>query len=174
MPRTFPAALPACHILLRILLILNGIYGVGVFLLLVAMIVAGDATLAALGGGSHAWLRPMLFGFEAIAVFGLAAVPINHAVLKRLLAIVETVRRGDPFVGGNAVRLQAIAWGLLALQILSMIIGAIGDTLSTEAHPIHLDAGFSASGWLAVLLTFILARIFTVGAMMREDLEATV
>ena len=63
---------------------------------------------------------------------------------------------------------------LLALQMLSITIGAIGDAVSTPAHPLHLDAGFSTSGWLAVLLTFVLARVFAEGAAMREDLEGTV
>ena len=52
--------------------------------------------------------------------------------------------------------------------------GGIAKTVSTPAHPLHLDAGFSISGWLAVLLTFVLARVFAQGALMREDLEATV
>jgi hypothetical protein len=78
-------------------------------------------------------------------------------ILKRLLAIVETVRAGDPFVAANALRLQAIA-----------------KAVSTPAHPLHLNAGFSISGWLAVLLTFLLARVFAEGTLMREDLQATV
>nr|MDQ5873427.1 DUF2975 domain-containing protein [Acidobacteriota bacterium] len=88
--------------------------------------------------------------------------------------IVETVRSGDPFVAANAFRLQAIAWTLLALQLLSLVIGAIAKTVSTPAHPLHLQAGFSISGWLAVLLTFLLARVFAEGTRMREDLEGTV
>jgi len=174
MPRTYAAALPTSYVLLRILVILNWLSGAAILALLVAMLVAREWTMAALGIAPGSWISPLLLGLEAVAVLGLVAVPINDAVLTRLLAIVETVRRGDPFVGGNAVRLQAIAWALLALQLLSMVIGAIGKALSTPAHPLHFDAGFSLSGWLAVLFTFILARIFTVGAMMREDLEAIV
>src|SRR4029434_9147992 len=98
----------------------------------------------------------------------------NYVVLKRLLAIVETVREGDPFVAANASRLQAIAWLLLVLQLLSLVIGAIGKAISTPAHPVHLDAGFSINGWLAVLLTFVLARVFAEGAGMRDDLEGTI
>jgi len=113
-------------------------------------------------------------GLRAIAVLGLVAIPLNDAVLRRLLAIVETVRGGDPFVAANANRLQAIAWVLLALQLLSLVIGGIGQAISTPAHPLHLDAGFSTSGWLAVLLSFILARVFAAGTLMREDLEGTV
>jgi hypothetical protein len=116
----------------------------------------------------------LVMGLRAVAVLGLAAVPLNYALLKRLLAIVETVRAGDPFVAANAHRLRAIAWILLALQLLSLVIGAIGKSISTPAHPVHLDAGFSINGWLAVLLTFLLARVFAEGAHMREDLEGTV
>jgi len=113
-------------------------------------------------------------GLRAIAALGVVAVPLNDAVLRRLLAIVDTVRSGDPFVAANADRLQVIAWSLLALQLLSLVVGGIGKAISTPAHPLHLDAGFSTSGWLAVLLTFILARVFAAGALMREDLEGTV
>ena len=37
-----------------------------------------------------------------------------------------------------------------------------------------IQAGFSINGWLAVLLTFLLARVFAEGTLMREDLEGTV
>ena len=113
-------------------------------------------------------------GMRLIAVLGAFAVPLNYRILRRLLAIVETVREGDPFVATNAQRLQAIAWTLLALQLLSVIIGTIGRIVSTPATPLHLDAGFSISGWLAVLLTFLLARVFAEGTLMRQDLEGTV
>jgi hypothetical protein len=116
----------------------------------------------------------LVMGLRAVAVLGLAAIPLHYVVLKRLLAIVETVRGGDPFVAANASRLQAIAWALLALQLLSLVIGAIAKSVSTPAHPLNLDAGFSINGWLAVLLTFLLARVFAQGALMREDLEGTV
>ena len=71
-------------------------------------------------------------------------------------------------------RLRTIAWILLVLQVLGIIIGAIAKTISTPAHPIDIDAGFSINGWLAVLFTFLLARVFAEGARMRADLEGTV
>jgi Protein of unknown function (DUF2975) len=116
----------------------------------------------------------LVMGLRAVAALGLATIPLNYVVLKRLLAIVGTVREGDPFVAANASRLQTIAWSLLALQLFSLVIGAIGKAVSTPAHPVHLDAGFSINGWLAVLLTFLLARVFAEGTLMREDLEGTV
>ena len=110
----------------------------------------------------------------AIAVIGIVAVPLNHVVLRRLLAIVDTVRAGDPFVAANADRLQAIAWVLLTLQLMSIVIDAIARAVSIPAHPLDLDAGFSINGWLAVLFAFLLARVFAEGTLMREDLEGTV
>jgi hypothetical protein len=113
-------------------------------------------------------------GMRAIAALGLAAVPLNLAVLNRLVAMVGTVRAGNPFVAVNAHRLQAIAWLLLGQQLLSLVIGLIGKAVSTPAHPLHLDAGFSPGGWLAVLLTYVLARVFAEGTLLREELEGTV
>ncbi len=168
------SALPLAWATLRILIILNWLFGAAILTLLIATIVAEEWTLTALGIPPSSWMRPMMTGLRAIAVLGLVAIPLNHAVLRRLLAIVETVRMGDPFVAANAYRLQAIAWVLLSLQLLSLIIGAIGKAISTPAHPLHLDAGFSASGWLAVILTFVLARVFAEGTLMRKELEGTV
>jgi hypothetical protein len=47
--------------------------------------------------------RPIL-GLRAVAVIGLITIALNYTILKRLLAIVETVRAGDPFVSANARR----------------------------------------------------------------------
>ena len=116
----------------------------------------------------------LIMGLRAVAVLGLVAIPLNYGILKRLLAIVETVRAGDPFVAANAHRLRAIAWALFTLQFFSLVVGAIGKAISTPAHPVDLDAGFSINGWLAVLLTFLLARVFAEGTRMRDDLEGTV
>ncbi|HVL68623.1 MAG TPA: DUF2975 domain-containing protein [Vicinamibacterales bacterium] len=116
----------------------------------------------------------LIFALRAMAVAGLGAIPLNHIVLKRLLAVAETVRAGDPFVAANASRLQVIAWSLLGLQLLSLVLGGIARAVSTSAHPVDVDAGFSIAGWLAVLLTFLLARVFSEGTRMREELEGTV
>jgi hypothetical protein len=116
----------------------------------------------------------LVMGLRAVAALGLITIPLNYVVLTRLLAIVNSVRAGDPFVSANASRLLTIARALLALQLLSLVIGAIGDAVSTQANPVNLDAGFSITGWLAVLLTFLLARVFAEGARMRDDLEGTV
>jgi hypothetical protein len=174
MPRPSSAALPIAHVGLRILIVLNWIYGAIVLAILVGMFAAEQWTFTALGVSPSAQSGSLIMGMRAIAVLGLVAVPLNLALLKRLLAMVETVRAGDPFVAANAYRLQAIAWFLLGQQTLSLVIGLVGKYVSTPGHPLHLDAGFSPSGWLAVILTFVLARVFAEGTLMRENLEGTV
>ena len=167
------AALPIAHALLRVLIVINWLMAAVILTLLFALpnerwiMSAFDLT-------PSPDAERVIMALRAIAGLGLVVVPLNYIVLKRLLAIVETVRAGDPFVAANASRLQAIAWSLLSLQLLSIVIGAIGKSVSTPAHPVNLDAGFSINGWLAVLLTFLLARVFAEGALMRDDLEGTV
>jgi len=172
-PASSSAALPIVYVVLRILIVVNWLMGAAILALLVVM-PNEHWIMAAFKLSPSPDAERLIMGLRAVAVLGLVGIPLNYAVLKRLLAIVLTVRAGDPFVAANAHRLQAIAWALLALQLLSLTIGAIGKAVSSPAHPVHLGAGFSISGWLAVLLTFLLARVFAEGTLMREDLEGTV
>jgi DUF2975 family protein len=167
------AALPIAHVVLRILIVLNWLSGAAIAILLFAM-PTRRWIMTSLHLSPSPEAEGVILGLRAIAVIGLVGIPLNYVVLRRLLAIVETVRAGEPFVAANASRLQAIAWALFALQILSLVVGAIAKAISTPAHPFHFQAGFSISGWLAVLLTFLLARVFAEGTRMREDLEGTV
>jgi hypothetical protein len=166
-------ALPMAYIALRVLIVVNWLFGAAILVLLLAL-PHEQWIMSALKLTPSPEAARLVMALRVVAGLGLASVPLNYVVLTRLFAIVETVRAGDPFVAANAARLQAIAWALLALQLLSMVIGAIGDRVSTPAHPVHLDAGFSINGWLAVLLTFLLARVFAEGAVMRDELEGTV
>jgi hypothetical protein len=173
MSRHYSAALPIAYLFLRLLIILNWLVGAAILALLVIM-PNEQWIMSAFKLSPSPDADRLVLGLRAVAVLGLVTIPINYAILKRLLAMVATVRAGDPFVAANAYRLQAIAWLLLALQLLSIAIAAIGKVVSSPTHPVHLDAGFSINGWLAVLLTFVLARVFVEGALMREDLEGTV
>ncbi len=172
-PTSSSAALPIAYVVLRILIVMNWMM-VAVILALLFVLPNEQWIMSAFKLSPSPEAERLVMGLRAIAVLGLAAIPLNYAVLKRLLTIVETVRAGDPFVAANASRLQAIAWALLTLQLLSLVIDAIAKSVSTPAHPLHLDAGFSINGWLAVFLTFLLARVFAEGTRMREELDGTV
>ena len=175
MPRSAPvsAALPIARAALQVLIFVNWLGGVVILALLVVM-PNKQWIMVSFKLSPSPDADALVMALRIIAVIGLATIPLNYIVLKRLLAIVETVRAGDPFVAENAHRLQTIARVLLALQILSLVIGMIAKSVSTSAHPLHLNAGFSITGWLTILLTFLLARVFAAGTLMREDLEGTV
>jgi hypothetical protein len=168
------SALPIAYVVLRILIVLNWLYGVAILGLVAFTFVNEPWFMKAIAVPAGTEAQPIMTGLRVIALLGVAAVPLNHMVLTRLLRMVETVTLGDPFVAANAYRLHAIAWVLVGLNLLSMVIGWIGKAISSKEFPLHLDAGFSINGWLCVILAFILARVFAEGTLMREDLEGTV
>ena len=174
MSRHQSAALPLAYVVLRILIVLNWLYGAAILGLLAFTLVNEAWFRKAIEVPAGVAEQPIMTGLRLIASLGLLAVPLNHVILTRLLRMVETVGRGDPFVAVNAYRLNAIAWALLGLQLLSMVIGFIGKSIASKEFPLHLDAGFSINGWLCVVLTFVLARVFAEGTLMREDLDGTV
>src|SRR5688572_660617 len=115
MSRHYSAALPIAYVLLRILIVLNWLVGLAILALLVAM-PNERWIMSAFDLSPSPEADKLIMGLRVIAVIGLVTIPINYLILKRLLAIADTVRAGDPFVAANAYRLQAIAWALLALQ----------------------------------------------------------
>ena len=130
--------------------------------------------MEALGVRSLQGNSMLVVGMRLIMVIGLGAVPVVHFVLTRLLAIVETVGVGNPFVVANAARLQGIAWAVLGLELMHFAVGIVAASVSTATAPLNLSWGFSLTRWLVVLMLFVLARVFEQGARMREELEGTV
>jgi hypothetical protein len=173
MTRHYSAALPIAYVVLRFLILLNWLVGAAILALLLVL-PNEQWIMSAFKLSPSADTTRLIWGLRAVAAIGLVTIPLNYMVLKRLVAMIGTVRAGDPFVAANAYRLQAIAWVLMALQIISLVIAAIGSSISTPAHPVDLDAGFSVGGWLAVLFAFILARVFAEGTLMRADLDGTI
>lgn len=170
----YSTALPIAYVFLRILIVLNWFFGACILALLAFTFVNEPWTMRALGVTGMADAHGVMWAMRGVAALGVMAVPFNYLILKRLLLMVETVRAGDPFVAANAHRLHGIAWLMVALQLISIAIAAIGQAISTAEHPFDLDAGFSVNSWLAIILTFVLARVFAEGTLMREDLEGTV
>jgi Protein of unknown function (DUF2975) len=172
MSRSFPSALGASRIVVQALIVLNLVVGTLILALFIASVIARDQVFAALG--ADVANTRLTYGMRLIMVIGIGSAPLAHILLTRLLAIVETVRLGDPFVTGNAARLQTTAWALLGLELLHLAVGAIAASASSESQPLDIHWNFSITGWLAVLLLFVLARVFDHGTRMRDDLEGTV
>jgi hypothetical protein len=171
MTQPHPDALSVSRKTLRALVALNWLFGAGILCLLIWTFIAPAFVARALGVDKDPHL---IVGMRLIMLIGIAATPVAYVVFSRLLAIVETVRAGDPFVGLNARRLQTIAWAVLALELSRFIVVAIANAVSTPAQPIDIRLNFSVTPWLAVLLLFVLARVFDHGTRMREELEGTV
>src|SRR5204862_3490674 len=112
-PAPSSAALPIVYVLLRLLIVANWLMAAVILALLVVM-PNEQWIMSAFKLSPSPDAERVVMGLRAIAVLGLAVIPLNYAVLKRLLAIVETVRAGDPSVAANADRLRAIAWAPLS------------------------------------------------------------
>ena len=173
MARLLSSSLPLASFVLSLLIILNILTGIAILALLLVM-PNREWIISALSLEGHPKQELVIWGLRAVAALGVVSVAFNHLVLTRILAIIGTVREGDPFIAENAYRLQAIAWFMLIMQLLSIVIAVIARNISSPGHEVRLDAGFSVAGWLAVLLTFVLARVFAEGAVMRRDLQGTV
>ncbi len=118
-------------------------------------------------------IAAVIVAMRVLLLLGMLAGVAAHMIFSRMLAIVASVDAGDPFVPANAERLQTIGWAVLAIQLLDLGYGALSGWFALH----HIDQiGWSPSvgGWISVVMIFVLARVFGVGARMREDLEMTV
>lgn len=106
----------------------------------------------------------------------LVGIPVGFAVerlLSALRAILGTVEHGDPFAFANAARVRTIGWMLLVIQLADLGYGLA----RFAARALQVDYPTwqpSFTGWLAVLIAFVLAQVFERGAAMRDDLDGTV
>ena len=171
---TDSGSLGVSRTVLRILLKLNPLVGVFILALLVASLAAPEVLMRALGMSAEVGNITFRIGMRLVMVFGIVAVVLTHIVLTRLLAIVDTVSDGDPFILENAARLQQIAWAVLAGEILHLVIVMVATGIATPETAIDIRWKMSITRWLVVLLLFVLARVFETGARMREELEGTV
>jgi hypothetical protein len=112
------------------------------------------------------WLR-------AITFITAPVILLAHIILTRLIAMIDDLRAGRPFAAANAMRLRQIAWSLLAIQLLDLAFGLVSIRASSETGE-YFGWSFGVTGWLAVLLLFVLARVFEGGAAMQDELEQTI
>jgi hypothetical protein len=153
---------------------LNIIFGILIFMLLAASLIAGGPVMRALGAIPTPDGDRLMFGMRGIMVIGILAAPVLHLVYNRLLAIVETVRMGDPFVIVNAERLRTIAWSIVGLELMHVGVVLLANGVTVGTEKVDIGGKFSVTPWLTILLLFVLVRVFDQGARMRDELEATV
>jgi Protein of unknown function (DUF2975) len=110
----------------------------------------------------------------AIFALGIILLAIVWTIMRKLLAIIGSVENRNPFVAANAVRLKAIGWLMVAVQIVGIPLALVAREAADLFGENNVDLDVSLNGILAILLVFVLAGIFECGAEMREELEGTV
>ena len=96
-----------------------------------------------------------------------------HVILTRLIAMIRDTQAGAAFSEANAQRLITIALALLAINVVDLAYGQLSIWASAQTGE-YFGWSLSLTGWFAVPLLLVLARLFREGAAMREDLEGTV
>ncbi len=114
-----------------------------------------------------------LIGLRFEMLIGAVMAIATDRLLTALGRMIESTRAGDPFNAANAQRLRAVGWSLLVLQLLDVpgaLLGRLFPSLGSAAP----NGDVSVGGWVAVLMVFILSRVFAAGSAMRDELEGTI
>ena len=157
---------------------------VSLFLIATLVLFLGWTALAALGFVPPMIPQDAMPGIPMSQILAATAFTIVIATICIALVtwmflltarIIDTASHGDPFVTGNAARLNRIGLLLLAIQAMGLFFDLVmhnfPDKLS-KSQSVYFD--ISATGMLAALLIFVLAQIFRRGSDMRAELEGTV
>jgi hypothetical protein len=162
------------RLFVRIAIIANRVFFFGVIAMLIVSVILSTRFVPLLiPNTSAADLPSALTGLRLLMLVGLAMAAATEIVLRALAQIIASAGAGDPFIAINARRLRTIGWALLGLQLLT-IPCALLDRFCPALGSAAPGASFSPGGWLAVLMVFVLSRVFAAGSTMRDELEGTV
>ena len=154
--------------------VVNRVFLVAVALgLLLSWIFPAQFTALLLQPNAGIDMRSETTGLRLMLLLGIAMSVAIDRLFAALAQIIASAGAGDPFVAANARRLRTIGWALLALQLLD-IPGSLIERFFPSLGSGAPDAPFSLGGWMAVLMVFVLSRVFAAGSAMRDDLEGTV
>lgn len=128
-----------------------------------------EEVIVAHGDGPHLVLH---FCAGLLLIFVLLALGL--VFLRHLQRLVRAAGRRQPFAPGNVHRLQRMAWLMLAMETLSILIGLYARWMGPDFAWMEVGGGMSITGLIAVLMLFVMARVFAVGARMRQDLDGVV
>mgnify|MGYP001627305066 CR=1 FL=1 len=110
--------------------------------------------------------------FGALTLVGaLLACGFTWWVINRMRRILLSVNQGDAFEPANVGRLQAVGYGLLAIQLTALLLAVVAPQGIGQSPS---DYDFSLGSWLGILVVFILAEVFRQGSAMRHEQLTTV
>ncbi len=109
-----------------------------------------------------------------VLIIGLMA--LSFLFMRELMRMIGSVQLGDPFQPFNADRLRRMGWLTVGSQVTLVALAAIGMAFDGIRPALMAEDALNAAfgGLLLALVLFILARVFRIGAAMREELEGTV
>ncbi len=109
-----------------------------------------------------------MLGSAGIAMF------LFSMIMRKLEAILSTVRAAHPFVRENGVRLRSIGWLLIIMHIAALAVTLFGAWYEHGAFQLDIDFELSLTSLLAILLCFVLAHVFDQGSDLADDVEGTI
>lgn len=124
--------------------------------------------------GAQAVAQHLFAHFALCLLAIIALLSIGVVFLRHLARFVRAVLGGHPFAHGHALRLRRMAWLMLGMELLSIVIGLHASWMGPGFAWMEVGGGMSITGLLAVLMLFVMARVFGVGAAMRDDLDGLV
>jgi hypothetical protein len=118
--------------------------------------------------------EPLFLYFSLGLAAIVALLAIGLVFLRHLDRFVRAVHDGHPFAHGHALRLRRMAWLMLGMESLSILIGLYANWMGPGFAWMEVGGGLSITGLIAVLMLFVMARVFAAGSAMREDLDGVV
>lgn len=131
--------------------------------------------LQAAGLSAEQASQKFLFAHFSVGLLAIVVLlTIGLVFLRHLQRLVRAVRGGHLFAHGHALRLRRMAWLMLAMEVLSIAIGLHASWMGPGFAWMEVGGGMSITGLIAVLMLFVMARVFEAGATMRDDLDGLV
>jgi len=164
------------RLLLVIALIIFGVSGVAALVALLPLWLFEARVLVWLSAHSDGPLvaRDALFSI-GFTLIGIAVINgLSAQFLRKLIAIIDSVGQGSPFIPQNVDHLRVMGWLALATQAMGLVGLPLGAWLRHALANKHIFVPFSLAGLVTALLLFILARVFEHGTRLSEDVEGTV
>ena len=167
--------LRATRLLLWLIMGLSAVAGVA--LLVAAPFVwafSGRIVVLAANQGMELTARDAATALSVLIVAGLILLALAFQFLRKLVAIIDSVQDGSPFIPENAARLRAMGWIALAFQGMSLLAVPAEIWLARIVPRMPVQIHFTLFGVLVALLLFVLARVFDRGIALERDVEGTV
>ena len=168
--------LSGTRLLLVITQLIFMVAGVGALAAVIPVWVFSDHVIAWLSAHADG---PLVVQDALVAVstglFGLAVADgLSILFLRKLIAIIDSVGQGSPFIPENVARLRFMGWLISAMQVMELLSLLLTPWLRHAFANRHIFVPFSLAGLFTALLLFILARVFEHGTRLAEDVEGTV